>query len=87
MIAIRENLVLLRQERATRIDQVDARQVILFRHLLGAQVFFDRQRIVGAAFDRGVIGDDHALGAMNATDAGNYSSRRDIVVVDLMRGE
>jgi hypothetical protein len=32
------------------------------RDLLGAQVLLDRHRVVGAALDRGVVGDDQAFG-------------------------
>ncbi len=43
------------------------------RDLLGAQMLLDRDRIVGAAFDRGVVGDDHALTPGHATDAGDQA--------------
>ena len=63
VLAVGEDLVLHRQERAAGVDQVDARQPVLQRDLLRAQVLLHRHRVVGAALDRGVVGDDHALAA------------------------
>ncbi len=67
IVHVGEDLVLHRQERAARIHQVDAGQAVLQRHLLGAQVLLDRHRIVGAAFDGGVVGDDQTFAAGNAS--------------------
>ena len=58
MLAVREDFVLQRQERAAGIDQVDAGQVVLQRDFLRAQVFLHRHREIGAAFHGGVVGDD-----------------------------
>ena len=63
VIAIGEHLGLQRQERAAGVDEVDAGQAILQRDLLRADVLLDRDRIVGAALDRGVVGDDQHLAA------------------------
>ena len=87
VIAVREDLGLERQERPARIDQVDARQPVLERDLLGPQVLLDGHRVVGAALDRGVVGDDHAGGALDATDAGDHPRARCIVVVEAGGGE
>ena len=48
------------QEGAAGVDQVDARQPVLQGDLLGAQVLLHRHRVVRAALDGGVVGDDHA---------------------------
>jgi hypothetical protein len=40
MVAVREDLVLAGQVRAAAVDQINARQMILFGDLLGAQVLF-----------------------------------------------
>jgi hypothetical protein len=61
VLAVGEDLVLARQERAARIDQIDARQAVLLRDLLRAQVLLHRHRVVGAALHRRVVGDDHAF--------------------------
>ena len=60
VLAIGEDLGLQRQERAARVDQVDARQAVLERDLLRAQVLLHRERVVGAALHGGVVGDDTA---------------------------
>ena len=44
-----------------RIDQIDAGQPVLARDLLRAQMLLHRDRIVGAALDRGVVADDDAF--------------------------
>src|SRR3712207_7804657 len=43
------------------VHQVDARQPVLLGNLLCAEVLLDRYRIVGAALDGRVVGDDHDL--------------------------
>ena len=62
VLAVGEDLVLQRQEGAAGIDQVDAGQPVLQGDLLGAQVLLHRHRVVGAAFDGGVVGDDRRSG-------------------------
>ena len=76
VLAVREDLVLPGQERAAGVDQVDARQAVVQRDLLGAQVLLDRHRVVRAALDGGVVGDDHALAAGHPADAGDDAGGR-----------
>ena len=80
VLAVGEDLVLHRQERAAGVDEVDAGQVVLGRDRLGAQVLLDRHRVVGAALDRRVVGDDHALAAADPPDAGDDAGARHRVV-------
>ena len=87
VVAVREDLGLERQERAARIDEVDARQPVLLGHLLRAQVLLHRQREVRASLDRGVVRDDHALAALDDADAGDDPRRRRLVVVHAPCGE
>src|SRR3546814_5401036 len=49
------------RSRAAGVDRVHAGQVVLARDLLRAQVLLHRHREVGAALDRGVVGDHHDL--------------------------
>ena len=63
VLTVREDLVLPRQERPTGVDEVDARQVVVQRDFLRAKVLLDGHRVVRAALDRRVVGDDHALAA------------------------
>ena len=60
---------------------------ILERDLLRAQVLLDGDRVVRAALDGRVVGDDHDLAARHAADAGDDAGRRRIVVVHVERGE
>ena len=60
VVAVGKDLVLQRQECPAGVDEIDARQAILERDLLRAQMLLDRQRVVGAAFDGRVVGEDHA---------------------------
>ena len=81
----REDLVLQRQERAARVDEVDARQPVLLGDLLRAQVLLDRQREVRAALDRRVVGDEHALAALDRPDPGDDPCAGSLSVVDAPR--
>ena len=65
VLPIREDVGLQRQERAAAVDEVDARQPVLERDLLRAQVLLDGHRVVGAALDRRVVGDDDAGRALD----------------------
>ena len=87
VVAVREDLGLERQERAARVDEVDARQPVLERDLLRAQVLLDRHRVVRAALDRRVVGDDDAGRALDPADAGDDPGARRVVVVQAGRGE
>ena len=61
MPLIGEDLVLLRQEGAARIDHVNAGKPVLPRDILRAQMLLHRHRIIGAPLDGRVIGDDDAF--------------------------
>ncbi|MNZ85824.1 hypothetical protein D3C78_1046290 [compost metagenome] len=87
VLAVGEHFILARQVGAAGVHQVQARQAVLQGDGLGAQVFFHRQRVVGAAFDRGVVGDDHAFDAFDPADAGDHASGRDVFAVHLMGGQ
>ena len=87
VFAVGKDVVLARQEGAARVDQVDARQPVLHRDLLRAQVLLHRHRIVGAALHRRVVGDDHHLLPVHPADAGDDAGRRRLAVVHAVRGE
>jgi len=57
------------------------------RDFLRAQMLLHSDREIGAAFNGGVIGNDHAFAARYAPDAGNDAGRRDLVVVKPVGGE
>ena len=84
MFLVRENLILVRKIGTTAVDEIDTGQVVFFGNLLGAQVFLDGHRIVGAAFDRRVVADDHALVALNPADARNDPGAGGCVVIHVV---
>ena len=61
VIDVGKDLVLQGQKRPARIDEIQAGQMIFLGDLLGAQMFLDRHREVGPAFDGGIVGDDQHL--------------------------
>jgi hypothetical protein len=87
MVTVGKNLVLQGQECAAGIHQIDARQMVVARDLLRPQVFLHRHRIIGAAFDGGVIGDNGAGAAAHRADAGDDAGRGDIAAVHVVGGE
>ena len=72
-LAVWEDFVLHRQKRPTRINQINARQMVFRRDFLRAQMLFHGHGKIGSAFDGGVIGDDHALHARDAPDARHHA--------------
>ena len=63
--------------------EVDARQAVFTRDLLGPQVLLDGNGVVRAALDRGVVGDDHRLDAV-----GDAACRVHVVFVScVVRGQ
>ena len=87
VIAIGKDFVLHRQERAAGIDEIDARQTVLLGDLLRAQMLLDGERVVGAAFDGRVVGDDHAVPPLDHADAGDDARRGRRVGVDAVGGQ
>jgi GrpB-like predicted nucleotidyltransferase (UPF0157 family) len=87
VLLVGEHLVLQRQEGAAGVDQVDARQPVLARDLLRAQVLLDRHREVGAALDRGVVGHHHHFLAQHPADAADHPGRGRGAVVHVLGGE
>ncbi len=87
MLAVGKHLGPLRQVGAAGIDQIDARQPVLARDLLRAQMLLHRHRIVGAALDGGVVAHDHAFAALDAADAGDDAGAVDRVLVHAVGGE
>ena len=87
VIAVRKDLVLHRQERASGVHEVDARQAVLLGHFLRPQVLLHRERVVGAALDGCVVGDDHALDALDDADAGDQAGPWSYAAVLLPGGE
>ncbi|MHC2284708.1 hypothetical protein ACVIJW_000578 [Bradyrhizobium barranii subsp. barranii] len=73
------------RERAAGIDHVDAGKIVLPRHVLRAQMLLHRHRIVSAALDGGVVGDDHAFAARDTPDAGDDARRMHVTAIEAVR--
>ncbi len=87
MLAVREDLGLVRQVGAAGIDEIDAGKPVLQGDLLRPQVLFHRHRVVGAALDGGIIGDDHHLASLDAADAGDDAGAVDRLAIHAVGGE
>ena len=87
MAFVGENLVLLRQKRAAGIDHVDTGQIVLARDVLGAQVLLHRHRIIGAALDGRVVGDDHAFAARNPPHPGDDAGGMHVAAIEAVGRE
>ena len=87
MFAVGKNLRLVGEIGAAGIDEIDAGQPVFARDFLRAQMLLHRDRIVRAALDRGVVADDHAFAALDASDAGDDSGGMDVAVVHAEGGE
>ena len=68
MISIWKHLILKRKESTPRIDQVDTGKTVFHCNLLSSQVFLDRERVIGAAFDGGIIGHYHHFSSSNSAN-------------------
>ena len=87
VLAIRKDVCLERQERAAGVYQVHARQVVLERDLLCPQVLLDGERVVRAALDRRVVGDDHDLASRDAGNPRHEAGAGRVVLVHLEGGK
>ena len=87
VVAIGEDLVLHRQERAAGVDEVDAGKPVLERDLLRAQVLLHRERVVRAALDGRVVADDHHLAAVHQPDARDHPGAGRVAAVHALGGE
>ena len=87
VIPIGEDLRLQRQKGTAGVNQVHTGQTIFGRNLLGAQMLFDRQRKIRAAFHRGIVGHNHAGTPRNVADATHHPRTRYRGVVHPVGGE
>ena len=85
MLAVGEDLGLQWQKGPTGIHQVDTGQMVFTGNLLGAQVFFDGDGKIGAAFDGGVVSDNHHFRAVHHPNARDNAGGRGGVVIHGMR--
>ncbi len=87
VFAVREHFILARQVGTAGIHQVDAWQAILLGDSLSTEVLFNGERVVAAAFYRGVVCNDHAFDALDSTDTGNHAGGSDVLAIHLVGGQ
>jgi hypothetical protein len=87
MLLVGKHVGVIRQVGTARIDEIDARQGVLARDFLSAQVLFHRHREIGAALDRGVVADDHAFASRDPPDAGDHSRTGNRIAVHAVSGK
>ena len=63
MLAVRKHLVLRRKKGTAALHEVDTRKPVLASDLLRSQMLLHRDRVVGAALHRGIVGNDDTLAA------------------------
>ena len=80
MLAVRKDLGLVRQVRATTVHEVDARQTVFAGNFLGTQMLLHRHRVIGAALNRRIIADDHDFPARDPAHAGDHASAVNLVI-------
>ncbi len=87
MIPIREHLILTGQVSAAAVDQINAGQVILLGNGLSAQMLFNCQGVVAAAFDGGIVSHHHTFTAVNKTNTGHYTGTGYVFAIHVMGGQ
>mmetsp|Transcript_7986 Transcript_7986/g.22467 ORF Transcript_7986/g.22467 Transcript_7986/m.22467 type:complete len:290 (+) Transcript_7986:671-1540(+) len=81
VLPVREDLRLHGQERAARVHEVDAGQLVLLRDRLRPEVLLHRQREVRPALHGRVVRDEEALAPRHEPDAGHDAGARHAPVV------
>ncbi|MNQ73676.1 hypothetical protein D3C85_884160 [compost metagenome] len=87
MVAVGEDLGLVRQVGPARIDQIDAWQVVLLGDFLRPQVLLHRQGEVGAALHRRVVGHDHDFAARHPADAADHARAGRFIAIHAVGGQ
>ena len=84
ILLVRKHLRLHGQIGAAGIHQIDARQAVLRGDFLGPQMLLHGDGVIGAALDRGIVGDDDAWLAGHPADAGDEAPGRQPVLIQLI---
>ena len=79
-----EHFVLHGQKRPTRINEIDAWKMILMSNRLRTNVFLDRHWIIGATFDRCIVGNEEDFTAMDTADASDDACRMCTAIVEVV---
>ena len=87
MVAIGEDVRLEWQEGAAAVDEIDAGEPVFEGDFLGAEMLLDRHRVIRAALDGRVVGDDDAGRPLDPPNAGDDPGTRGILVVQPVGGQ
>lgn len=71
VVGVGEDISLTGQVGASRVDHVDAGELVFLRNGLGAQMLLDGDGEVASALDGAVVGDNNAGDALDDTDTSN----------------
>ena len=80
MFLIWENIILFWQECSSRVDKVNAGQLVLTGDFLCTQMLLHCDGVVRATLVSKVVGNDHALGAVNLSNTCDEVARWDILI-------
>ena len=87
VLLVWEDVGLEGKEGASGVDQIDTGEPVLLGDLLGSEVLFDCEGIVGAGLNGGVVGHDHALASTDHADARDNTRGVGNAVVHLPGGK
>jgi hypothetical protein len=88
MIPVRKYVLLVREVRPARVNEVYAWQPVLLGNLLRPQMFLDGDGIVGAAFDSGIVGHNDTGHTVHGPDASeDATGRKGLVGIYILAGE
>ena len=87
MLLVGERPRLMGKKDSAGIDEIDAGQPVFEGHFLGPDVLFDGGREIRPALDRGIVGNDENLAAVDDADAGHHARTRRLVVVKAPGGQ
>ena len=87
MFFVGKDLRLQGKKRAPGVHQINAGQVILLGNGLSAQMLFNCQGVVAAAFDGGIVSHHHTFTAVNKTNTGHYTGTGYVFAIHVMGGQ
>ena len=87
VLPVRKHLVLLGQEGAPGIHQIQAGEAVLFGDGLGPGLLLHGQGVVGSPLHGRIVDEDHALPSAHAADAGDQTGAGYVVLVHVVGRE
>src|SRR6185312_13277633 len=87
VLPVRKHFGLMGQIGAAAVHEVYARQPVLSRNFLRAQMLLHSHGKIGTTLDRGVVAHDYALSALDPANSRNQSRAVDCFVVHPVRSK